>query len=178
MKTVLFSIFTLTHICASGQTSPADSMMLANDSLDAKLLSIISEFEEKGGDYLILREFSLFPITSRGNIMFNEDTCTSKFALDVHTDYSLMYIHIGRIGLANAKCYDELKEIKHDLSYNVNYFSSNDSIPLNFRDKRFTLYGKLDSKYIHETFETDFVNKHHPGMLHHVVTSRFGIRSY
>ena len=178
MKTVLFTIFTLTYICASGQTTAADSMMLANDSLDSKILSIIGEYEEKGFDYLILREFSLFPITSCCTLMYNEDTCTTRYALDVHTDYSVSYIHVVSIGLEHDKCSDELKEIKHDLTFNKNYFSKSDSILPDFRDKRYTLYGKIDGSYVHETFEIDFVNKHHPGMLHHVVTSRFGIRSY
>src|SRR5690606_30039925 len=124
MHNGLFRILLFIPIISFGQYYHVDSMRIANDSLDSRIFSIINEYEEKGYDYIILRVFdSLVPITSRCKVMYREDSCTNMYSLDVHINYEVSYAHIGRIFQRNHnECYDEIGEIRKDLTFTKNYF--------------------------------------------------------
>lgn len=176
MSKLFFIIFCL-PIFAIGQTV-ADSMKIANEKLDFQIDSIINGYERDGFDFIIMRTYDTIPTNSRCRFVIRKDSCTHLYALDISYDYNVGYIFVGRVDrlsrTSQNPCYDEMTQIESDLSEFTNYFKIKQPSETNFKQHQYTVYGKINGRYICETFEQDFISSFHSGMLYQTVCNYLG----
>lgn len=173
----LFFIILFLPIWVAGQTA-TDSMKMANDKLDFQIDSIINGYERDGFDFILMRAYDSVPISSRCHFVIRKDSCTHLYALDVSDDYNVSYVFVDRIDRLSQSnqnpCYDEMTKIEKDLSQFTNYFKNKRPAALNFKQHQYTVYGKMNGRYIYETFEREFVSSFHSGMLYQTVCNYLG----
>jgi len=174
----LFYFILFLPLFVVGQSS-ADSMKIANETLDFQIDSILKVYEKEGTDFIIMRAYdTILPISSRCHFVIRKDSCSNMYALDVSYDYTVSYIFVQSIDRpsrsAKSLCIDEMVKIEKDLSQFTNYFKKDHPSELNFKSHQYTVYGKINNGYIYETFEEDFISSFHSGMLYQTVCSYLG----
>jgi hypothetical protein len=175
MKTFFLIQSILISTLGYSQNVSNDSMKVANDNLDNRVFSTLDEYEQKGIDFMIMRTYDT--ISLRHNqclFIYREDTCSKLYGYGFHNDFEVIYKGVGRVG-RGSKCVDEIAEIENHLSSITDYFKTDKPTSLDFSLHRYTFYGKINGKYIHETFEESFISSHHSGMLHYVVCAYAGV---
>jgi hypothetical protein len=176
MSKLFFIIFCL-PIFAIGQTA-SESMKIANEKLDFQIDSIIAGYERDGFDFIIMRTYDTIPNSSRCRFVIRKDSCTDLFALDVSYNYMVSYISVGRVDrlsrTSQNPCYDEMTKIEKDLSQFTNYFKIEQPTEIDFKQHQYTVYGKINGRFIYETFEEDFISSFHSAMLYQTVCNYLG----
>lgn len=158
-----------------------DSLKKANDRFDRLIHESISEYEEKDMDFLIFRKYdSVNYMNSRCRILSREDTCTTIHELHVDLNFTLGHTFVGRIESIDSDktCYDELKNIYNDLTFDLNYMVAEKQEVIDFKENKFTLYGKINGAYVFEIIPEEYLQIFYSGLLHHVLCTYLTICEY
>ncbi len=169
----LFFIILFLPIWVVGQTA-TDSMKIANENLDYQIDSIIKGYERDGFDFLIMRVYDSVPISSRCRFVVRKDSCLALYTIDVSPEFNITHVFVSDVESSarrrrNEPCVDEMTKIEKDLSQFTNYFKNEQPTEISFKQQQYTVYGKINGRYIYETFEEEFISSFHSGMLYQTV---------
>lgn len=163
-----------------------DSLQLAVDSLNRKMISEIQEFESSNSDFLVLRVND--PESDWHNsyhCIHNVDSCSISYMGMIIIDLTDELLQTYEIRLANisknrrlppgkSSCYNELTEIEKYLKKEY-LTKSTKQEPVDWKEHYYVLYGKVKGDYIFETFGSEFLATFHSGMVYEIVCNTFGM---
>lgn len=161
------------------ETASIDSLKNANKEFDKRIYKMVKTYEQAGVDFVLLRVYdTLWAFENRCYFVIKEDTCSKRFGLSMDEDYSIHDVSISNVADFYSKkmpCRDEISEIETALEYE-NYFKDQYLDSLSFENSPYTLYGKINGKYLHEEFNREFISKFHSGMLYDTICNYLGAR--
>jgi hypothetical protein len=159
------------------QTTQLDSLKIANNELDAQIIEKIKLYELDSIDFILLRVYdTLIAENNRCTFMISQDSCTKRFVLAVDYDLTIHHISIGYpTEHYHKKCFEKMPEVESNLRLFQNYFKLMPPGLPKFKDNPCTFYGQISGDYLLETFDTDFLNTFHSGMLYDTICSYMGV---
>jgi len=159
------------------QSTFTDSLKNANIAFNNQIQDKVKTYEEEGYDFLILRIYdTLQPIKNRCHFMIRKDSCTQRFVLSIKQDFSFQQTYISHIDYygRNSPCHDEIGQIEAGFNGSESYIKSQSIDSLRF-EPPYTLYGKINKKYLYEVIDKEFVSKFHSGIIYDILCFYMGV---